>query len=551
VQRRPRYDSRHAEHEEDKRSMKITCQSCQAKYTIADEKVLGKTVKIRCKKCASTIVVNGNDPSAVTTESVQPEALRAQDSTQPSPASAEGWTVNVTEGDQRTMTDAEVVAAFKAGTIDADTFIWKDGMDDWVALREQPALFAACKPAASATAPRPGGGSRTAALPASTAAAAPIGAASAAASNGTFGGAAGAQAAARRAGGRAPAADLFGGVAQAGGEEDVLTSAPSKMPQPHEDASKGPIGARNENSVLFSINAVTTKGASSRPPPPAKSGDTNEASGLIDIRQLSAQLSVEDKKRSRVDDIMNLSAGGAFVPNLAAPSLTAPVAPDYGAPATSLAPGARNKGLIFLAVAAGLFVIVGAVGIATVFMHKSPAETEGASASAEKTEKSAAIPSANDTTASSATASAAAAPSASAQAAAAATTTAPAEPTAAATSVTKPSPEPAHEAPRAVVAAPRPAPVESDQPFNMGEAKAKLGAAASAAAGCKKPNGPTGTGRAVIVFAPSGAAQSASINGEPFEGTPTGACVASKFRAVRVPPFSGSPFSVSKSFTVN
>jgi predicted Zn finger-like uncharacterized protein len=534
-------------HEEDKRSMKITCQSCQAKYTIADEKVLGKTVKIRCKKCASTIVVNGNDPSAVTMESVQPEALRAQDSTQPSPAPTEGWTVNVTEGDQRTMTDAEVVAAFRGGTIDADTFIWKDGMDDWVALREQPALFAACKPAATAGAPRPGGGSRTAAFPTSTTAA-PTVAMSAAGSNGTLSGGAGAQAAARRAGGRAPAADLFGGVAQAGGEEDVLTSAPAKMPQPHEDVGKGPIGARNENSVLFSISAVTTKGASSIPPPPAKSGDNNEASGLIDIRQLSAQLSVEDKKRSRVDDIMNLSAGGAFVPNLAAPSLTAPVAPDYGAPAPSLAPG-RNKGLIFLAVAAGLFVIVGAIGIATVFMHKGPTETEGASASAEK---SAAGPSASQATAAapSASTTTAAAPSASAETTAA--PSAPAEPTAAATAAPKPSPEPVREAPRAVVAAPRPAAaVESDQPFNMGEAKAKLGAAASAASGCKKPNGPTGTGRAVIVFAPSGAAQSASINGEPFEGTPTGACVASKFRAVRVPPFSGSPFSVSKSFTVN
>ena len=41
--------------------MKITCQSCQAKYTIADDKVLGKIVKIRCKKCAATIVVNGSD----------------------------------------------------------------------------------------------------------------------------------------------------------------------------------------------------------------------------------------------------------------------------------------------------------------------------------------------------------------------------------------------------------------------------------------------------------------------------------------------------------
>ena len=41
--------------------MKISCQSCQAKYTIADEKVLGKIVKIRCKKCGATIVVNGSD----------------------------------------------------------------------------------------------------------------------------------------------------------------------------------------------------------------------------------------------------------------------------------------------------------------------------------------------------------------------------------------------------------------------------------------------------------------------------------------------------------
>src|SRR5262245_57779853 len=42
-------------------AMKIQCQSCQAKYTIADEKVLGKVVKIRCKKCSATIVINGNE----------------------------------------------------------------------------------------------------------------------------------------------------------------------------------------------------------------------------------------------------------------------------------------------------------------------------------------------------------------------------------------------------------------------------------------------------------------------------------------------------------
>jgi len=42
--------------------MKITCQSCQSKYNVADEKVQGKIVKIRCRKCGSTIVVQGRGP---------------------------------------------------------------------------------------------------------------------------------------------------------------------------------------------------------------------------------------------------------------------------------------------------------------------------------------------------------------------------------------------------------------------------------------------------------------------------------------------------------
>src|ERR1700760_866307 len=104
--------------------MKISCQSCQAKYTIADEKVLGKIVKIRCKKCSSTIVVNGSDGSG---------AAADMSSTA---GGDEGWTVNGAEGDQRTMTDAEIVAAFQSGVIGTETFCWKDGMNDWLPLRE-------------------------------------------------------------------------------------------------------------------------------------------------------------------------------------------------------------------------------------------------------------------------------------------------------------------------------------------------------------------------------------------------------------------------------
>jgi len=129
---------------------------------------------------------------------------------------AEGWTVNVAEGDQRTMSDEEVVAAYRAGTVDDETYCWKDGMDDWLPLREIAGLYDACRAGAEFKSP---GVQSSGGAPRASAAA-----------NGS--GANQAPVAARRAGGRAPAADLFGGVAQAGGEDDVMTSAPAKMPRP-------------------------------------------------------------------------------------------------------------------------------------------------------------------------------------------------------------------------------------------------------------------------------------------------------------------------------
>jgi predicted Zn finger-like uncharacterized protein len=55
--------------------MKIVCDSCGAKYSIADEKVAGKVFKIRCKKCSSVIVVRGDQvPSE---EQAQPQQEQA------------------------------------------------------------------------------------------------------------------------------------------------------------------------------------------------------------------------------------------------------------------------------------------------------------------------------------------------------------------------------------------------------------------------------------------------------------------------------------------
>jgi predicted Zn finger-like uncharacterized protein len=44
--------------------MKIVCDNCGAKYSIADEKVAGKVFKIRCKKCTHVIVVRGDQSAA-------------------------------------------------------------------------------------------------------------------------------------------------------------------------------------------------------------------------------------------------------------------------------------------------------------------------------------------------------------------------------------------------------------------------------------------------------------------------------------------------------
>jgi predicted Zn finger-like uncharacterized protein len=527
--------------------MKISCQSCQSKYTIADDKVSGKVVKIRCKKCGATIVVNGSDSSGAGTASYPPEA----------PAADGAWTVNVAEGDQRTMTDDEIVSAFHSGVVNDETFCWRDGMADWLPLREIEQLSEACGATHAMAAP-----------PAASFAQQPA--------RGANGGAAEPVAAARRVAGRPQGGDLFSAAAQAGGEDDVMTSAPVGSPQarpappPQDDKM---VGERNENSVLFSLSALTSKGTG--PTKPTTPGV--EASGLIDIRQLSAQLnSSDDKKKSRIDDIMNLAGGGAFSPSLSGPILSAPSVSEYTAPEEGAAPAAaqgRGRWVVIAAAAAGVLVIVGAIGTATMMMKGKPDAADKDKASASTGEVASASPTSTTTTTASAAASAAPSTSDTAAAAAPSATpaAAPSEPAApkvaAATATPKASkdtsggsaPAPKENSLAAAMAggaAPAPAAPAAaagggSEPFNMGEAKARLAAAAAAAQGCKKGDGPSGTGRVVVMFAPSGAAQSATVSGPPFEGTPTGACVAARFRGVHVPAFSGSPFSVSKSFSIN
>src|SRR5262245_24173435 len=109
--------------------MKITCQSCQSKYTVSDDKVQGKTVKIKCRKCGATILVNSGGATTSTGGGVADPV-----SVSTGGDGASSYLVNVAEGDQRSMSMAEVVAAYNGSVITADTYVWADGMGDWQPL---------------------------------------------------------------------------------------------------------------------------------------------------------------------------------------------------------------------------------------------------------------------------------------------------------------------------------------------------------------------------------------------------------------------------------
>lgn len=261
--------------------MKISCPSCSAKYSIADEKVQNRLAKIRCRKCGTSIVIDGNvspanvyaadGPGASSPEAAAP----APAAVAPAAAAASTGTVysvDLGENDQRQMSVADIVAAYNEGTVTAETFVWTDGFADWTALAQVEDLVAALHAAAQVDSP--------------TAPTDEISAASASTEPDENPWESSGRQAAPAAGG----ADLFGNVASAGSDVDHPAVSP---PQ----ASSSPFGggeatgARNESSVLFSLSALTSGASQSRPSMPQQSSSSsanNDDSGLIDLKALTA-----------------------------------------------------------------------------------------------------------------------------------------------------------------------------------------------------------------------------------------------------------------------
>jgi predicted Zn finger-like uncharacterized protein len=180
--------------------MKVQCGQCPAKYSVADDRVRDKKVRIHCKRCGASIVVDGRvSPPLVTSTparrsvrpvpSVAPAQGSAPPPSEPSPrpvahtilggleaptreqlemarpdaptlppqatglpaagrgftdpptgAPDDRWRVALTKQDLRWMTTEEITEAYHAGAVQLETFVFRVGMPTWVTLLEVPEI---------------------------------------------------------------------------------------------------------------------------------------------------------------------------------------------------------------------------------------------------------------------------------------------------------------------------------------------------------------------------------------------------------------------------
>jgi predicted Zn finger-like uncharacterized protein len=167
--------------------LNFSCNKCQRRYSITDDKVRGKTVKVRCKNCQNVISVEG--PPAEVEESTRVvsladvERLREQDRslaqeeaassaqaasapaavswedeptrTMPLRDTRSPWFVMVKSKQEGPLDEGGLRELVATGSISARSYFWQQGMPDWKRGQDIPELADLFTPAAPAPAPPP------------------------------------------------------------------------------------------------------------------------------------------------------------------------------------------------------------------------------------------------------------------------------------------------------------------------------------------------------------------------------------------------------------
>src|SRR6185295_16883030 len=166
--------------------MKFLCPQCKAKYQIPDEKIAGRTLRMKCRRCEHDIIVKGDTdsltaahdeaakaaprPAAGAAPGRKPEPARAargasqsrgsgsgagplpkgsalgadfrknvgqaepQRASIPSPLDA--WHVAINDVPVGPMRREELARKIAAGAVTGDSLCWREGYDDWRPVRD-------------------------------------------------------------------------------------------------------------------------------------------------------------------------------------------------------------------------------------------------------------------------------------------------------------------------------------------------------------------------------------------------------------------------------
>jgi predicted Zn finger-like uncharacterized protein len=259
-------------------AMKVVCESCQAKYQVPDERVAGKKLKIRCKRCGATVLIRGDlEQAAAPSTELESYAPPAGATAGSEAVPALEWHVSLDGTAHGPFNTDELIHWLNTQPDGWESHVWRDGFPDWLDAR----ACAELNPPSEQTSVAPPNSEEA---PTDTFQNAALNVAPILA-----------EAAARR------------GAARASTIRARTTSSGYAASSPRIGATEAMTGERHEDSVLFSAQKLQTM--TSAPAFSSNPGFTNadEGSGLIDIRALASLA-----RQTRYNIAMGASAAAAM-----------------------------------------------------------------------------------------------------------------------------------------------------------------------------------------------------------------------------------------------
>ena len=122
--------------------MRVQCEQCAATYSVADEKVAGRKLKQKCRKCGAPMLIDGTTLGG---HDDTPMAVPSAPTSGHAPVDQPVWHIALGDTTQGPYTLEELAQHYADGNIVLDTLICRDGWNDWKPAGEVSELLEAAR----------------------------------------------------------------------------------------------------------------------------------------------------------------------------------------------------------------------------------------------------------------------------------------------------------------------------------------------------------------------------------------------------------------------